>query len=357
MSKNRKDRLRSCTLLKGLIPYLLSISRSGRGKKILVALFFLSAISLHSLAERSFELRGKIDFSDGTKPEGRLSAVVFLEGTTFPFSRNVLVGPSGKFKFKDLRQAMYRIAIYVPQSGTMEKTVEVSPSFADSKGRVERKFNFFPDRELENGATVSVTRLKIPDQALEKHREAEKALGEHDVDRAKELLKESVEIAPEYSAGWNRLGTVAFQTKQYRSARDYFRRALASEPEAYAPLVNLGGALLVLGEIEEAQEVNWKAVHRRPQDALAHSQLGQTFFVMGDLGLAERHLSRAKSLDPHHFSYPRLVLAEIYWIKQDYSAVVRELEEFLRIHPDVAFSEKLMSVLDSARKEGANQSH
>lgn len=350
MFRNQKDWLESPPLRKRVLPDLLTGLGPGRCKGILAALLLMSALSSQSVAERDYELRGKVLFPDGAKPTGTLAAVVFLEGTSFPFSQSVLVGPSGNFKFKDLRQAMYRITIYVPQGGTMERTVELSPSFADSEGHVEQEFIFAPDRNRKETSIVSVNRLKIPDEAVEKYRDAEEALGDHQVERAVELLKESVEIAPDYSAGWNRLGTIAFQTSQFESARDYFRRALRCEPEAYAPLVNLGGVLLVLGDIEEAYELNRRATRERPQDALAHSQLGRTLFAMGDLEQAERHLMRAKSLDPHHFSYPRLVLAEIYRINKSYSDVVRELEEFLEIHPDVSFSVRLKEVLEIARK-------
>jgi len=76
------------------------------------------------------------------------------------------------------------------------------------------------------------------------------------------------------------------------------------------------------------------AVAVRPNDALAHSQLGMTYFQLGDLDLSVKHLERARAIDPAHFSHPQLILSEIHLRRGEKSAAADVLEEFLRYHPD-----------------------
>jgi Tfp pilus assembly protein PilF len=147
-------------------------------------------------------------------------------------------------------------------------------------------------------------------------------------------LRRAVEIAPQFSAAWNQLGTIAYQTRQFSDAETNFRKALAANPEAFEPLVNLGGVLLNLGRLREALGYNQQAVARRPNDALANSQLGLSYFELDEMDLAEKYLKAAVQIDPAHFSHPQLPLAEIYIQRGDRVSAVQALRSFLDRHPD-----------------------
>jgi tetratricopeptide (TPR) repeat protein len=174
-------------------------------------------------------------------------------------------------------------------------------------------------------------------------------LGQHDVPGAIQYLRNALDLAPQFSAAWNNLGTIAYQSGEYENAEKHFREALRHDPDSYAPLVNLGGALLSLNRAEDALRINLQAVKERPDDALAHSQLGQSYLRVGQIEPAERHLKQAKALDVRHFSFPQLVLAEIYALKEDHPAFVAELEEFLRYHPDSKLVPGVTQALEKAR--------
>ncbi|MDA2928245.1 tetratricopeptide repeat protein [Acidobacteria bacterium AH-259-G07] len=266
-----------------------------------------------------------------------------------PFTTHTLAGPDGKFKFKKLIPAMYTLIIAVPRWGKMHQTIEVGPSFADSKGRIEETFYFDSNHSTKDAQTVSVRQLAIPKKARQEYQKAEDRLGKHDVPGAVEHLKKAVDRAPQFSAAWNLLGTIAYQSEDYRQAEQYFREALKQAPDSYSPLVNLGGTLLSQGRAKDALPINLRAVIARPDDPLAHSQLGQNHFMLGQLEKAERHLNQSKALDPRHFSYPQLVLAEIFRLKQDYAALVGELEDFLEYHPDSELAPELAELLKQTR--------
>jgi tetratricopeptide (TPR) repeat protein len=227
--------------------------------------------------------------------------------------------------------------------------VEISSSFAGGGRRVDASFVMERKPSAADSNIISASQLAVPEKAIAEYERAQERLGKEDVARAIELLKNAVEIAPRYSAAWNNLGTIAYHSRQFAEAEEYFRTALRADTEAYAPLVNLGGALLSLGKNEESLVVNLRAVKAHPDDALAHSQLGRSYLALERLEEAEMHLKAAKTLDPAHFSFPQMALAEIYERRRNYEAAAAELQDLLRYHPDSGGAAEISRTLDQMR--------
>jgi tetratricopeptide (TPR) repeat protein len=101
----------------------------------------------------------------------------------------------------------------------------------------------------------------------------------------------------------------------------------------------------MLGKLEEAKTYNTAAVERRPNDPLAHVQLGLTYLRLSRDELAEKHLLAATRLDPRHFSNPQIYLAEIYLRKNDRPKAARQLSELLRHHPDWPDADKVRETI------------
>ncbi|MBP1595740.1 MAG: repeat-containing protein [Acidobacteria bacterium] len=297
--------------------------------------------------ERLYELQGRVVQSN-KKPWGEATPVVFLHGVLTPFHQKTFAESSGKFKFKNLRPGLYSVIVGIPMRGEMIRTIDIGPTFADSKGRVSLDLTFEPAAP-EEAKTVSAAALSIPGRAQDEYRKAQDRLARHDLAGAIVHLKKAVEFAPQFTAALNNLGTIAYQSRNYEEAEGYFRRALEQDPDSYPPMVNLGGALLSGGKTQESLKYNLLAVRARPGDALARSQLGQSYMLLGQTDLAETELKKAKALDPGHFSFPQLVLAEIYARRQEYSSAALEVEEFLKLHPDSDRAPNLRRILEELR--------
>jgi tetratricopeptide (TPR) repeat protein len=294
---------------------------------LLASLVFTSAFA----AEPVYELAGHI------RPEA--TAAVSLYGATMPFRDATISEPSGRFNFKKLEAGTYTIAVFIPERGEARQTVEVGPGTADEHHRVTLSLEFkdadfvFSDAARRRHA-VSARQLSVPDRAVRDYQDAQKALARRDIDSAVKSLEHAVEIAPQFSAAWNELGTIAYQTAKYLRAEQCFRQALDQDPEAYEPLVNLGGVLVTLQRTDESLDYNIRAVLKRPNDALANSQLGQSYFQAGNDDLAVKYLERARQIDAAHFSHPQLVMAEIHLRRGERAAAANDLEDFLKHHPD-----------------------
>lgn len=320
----------------------------------MLGIFRLSLLLLFAdpeplFSERNeFQLVGRVLDADGD-PVREEGTAIFLQGAITPFSAQSQLEGGGVFKFRNLPAGTYVLIVEVPRAGEMRKTIEVGPSFADSRRRIAVTLTFDQKGTIDRERGVTAAELSIPDSAKREYVRAETALASHDIEGAIACLSRAVEIAPQFARAWNYLGTIAYQTQKYAQAEGYFREALKQDPEAYPPLVNLGGALGSQGKVKEALSVNQAAVRIKPNDPLAHAQLGISYFFLDRLDDAETHLRRSKALDPSHFSYPQITLIEIYARKNQLSNAVAEMEEFLKLHPDSDWAPKIRQLLTSTR--------
>jgi len=299
----------------------------------LLAIFVLSGAIVFGAA--GYELTGHI--------EPAAIASVSIYGATTPFTQATRSDAAGRFTFRGLPVGAYTVAVEDGARGEARRTFEVGPGTANRNRRVVVTIEL--DRASRYGNTISAKELAIPPTAWQKYRDAQRALSKPDVSAAKRSLNAAVGRAPHFTAAWNQLGTIAYQEAQYADAEAYFRRALEAEPEAFEPLVNLGGVLLNLERPAEALEYNRQAVTMRPGDSLANSQLGMSELAAGKLDDAERHLQTAKRIDPAHFSHPQLLLAQIHLRRGERAAAKAELEDFIQRHPDAPDTPRIREAL------------
>jgi tetratricopeptide (TPR) repeat protein len=294
-------------------------------------------------SKSTFEVRGEI------LPHA--AAAVTLHAVASPFATSTLAGPNGRFRFRNVEAGAYTISVFVPDRGETRMTIEVGSGTAGNKRRIHIQVDTRGEAlSRERAATVSARELKIPGLARREYEEAGRRVARRNFEGAIASLQRAVEIEPRFAAAWNHLGTIAYQTRRYRDAEDYFRKGIEADPQAYEPVVNLGGVLLNLGNLDEAWKYNVAAVLRRPNDALAQSQLGMTYMLLDKLDLAEKHLLLAVKLDPKHFSHPQLHLAEVYVRKKDLPRAAAQLDSFLRYHPDWPAAAKMRDTIETWRR-------
>ena len=298
-------------------------------------------------ADKVFDLSGHIH------PEERAEVTLF--GATFPFTASTLSDEHGRFRFQRLSPGAYTVSVLMEDRGEARQTIEVGPSMADARGVVSieisfKETDFVRSETLSRRHSVSLTQLAVPAKAQRRYEEARQSLARRDPEGATRQIEEAVKLAPQFADVWNELGTIAYQTQKYARAEECFREALKQGPEAFEPLVNLGGVLVIVDRADEAWQYNARAVALRPNDALAHSQLGMNYYQLGDLDLSVKHLEQARSIDPAHFSHPQLLLAEIHLRRGEKSAAADSLEEFLRYHPDWPQAARIREKIAELRK-------
>ncbi len=299
---------------------------TGRASRFIVPFALLGNL----VATEVLSLQGTV-----TPPVARgLAAVSAVEN---PFYVEVPI-QAGRFAFRRLAPGAYTLTVIDPEWGVTRRTVQVTPSFADTDGNVQvavdlERSDAARSKRLEQQGRVSVATLKVSPKAGTLRRKAQARLRRGDDAGGTALLLRAVEISPSFLDAWNELGTISYKGRHYDEAERRFRRALDIDPLAFAPLVNLGGTLLSQERFDEALSFNLMARSLEPGDALANSQLGMNFFYKGQFQKAREYLLRAKEADASHFSFPQLFLAEIYGKEGCLGKARAELEEVLRLHP------------------------
>ena len=313
----------------------------------LAILFGLAAAVM--AAEPRYELRGQL------RPPGR--AAVSLFGATTPFASGAAADSLGRFQFRNLLAGSYTLAVFVSGRGEARRTIEVGPGTAGSRRRVHVRIDLgdsaFAYGAVERRHKVDARQLAVPPGAWKAFEQAQKALEQRDAIAARTHLERAVQIAPAFAMAWNTLGTIAYQSREFPRAEECFRRSLEADAGAFEPLVNLGGVLVTTRRLEEALRFNTLAVVARPNDALANSQLGMTYFYLDRLDLARKHLAQARQADPAHFSHPQLLLAEIELRGQNWQGAADQLEDFLTQHPDWPRGDQVRAAIRDLRQRGA----
>jgi len=325
-----------------------------RKVQLLAFLLVLQSVELkegRSAERNSFEVRGMV------VPEGGLS----LDSSRVSIQLQALSGSWagkepfsvphkwGKFRYKRIPEGTYLLTVFMPRVARVRRTVEVGPSLADKDGRIEVRIPLAPQRRRPGMFQVSADELSVPTAALEEYEKGLQQLKDRNLARAEEHFRRATEWAPQYFAAWYQRGSIASRQERYGDAASYYREALKLRPESYRVLVDLGEVLLTLHDGQSALAVNAQAVKIRPDDAQAQVQMGYSLMLTERFEEAEIHLREAISLDPANYTYPQLMLAEIYRRRKDLPAVRREFEEFLRLHPDSPKAREIRSALNELR--------
>lgn len=330
--------------------------RAGQALRVRVARALLASLLVSSLVSggesavppaqaqalssppKTLDFRGQVVIPSRFRQRGRriILTVLHISST---FNAQTRADFNDRFQFTRIPQGTYSLSIYIPAHGEMRTTLDITSSFADARGRVERRFSY-DENALTHDALpvqqglVSVRELTIPHRAQREYSAARADLRRGKVESAQRRLQKAVEIAPQFAEALNYLGVLAYQRRDFLEAETFFGRALEKDPEAFEPLVNLGGTLLSLNRVEEAVEVNTRAQAAQPKDALANAQLGLSYYLQGNDEEALNYLLLTEQLDPAHFSHPQIPLANIYLQNSDAQSAIEELQDFLRHHPD-----------------------
>jgi Tfp pilus assembly protein PilF len=296
----------------------------------------------------SFEIRGTlIAPPDVTFALER--AYVQLGNPVGPPITGTQADGNGRFRIKRVPAGMYFVSAYVPRLARTRRTVDVSPSLADAKGVIEITLQMERSPRRVNSYQVAVDQLSIPEEARSEFEKGLRRFGRGDLAEAASCFQRSVDVAPNFGAAWHQLGTIEYFRGNYKESAVHFEEAEKYLPGNYQVLIHLGAALLAIRDGSAAVGINARAVRERPNDPQGQAQLGFSLFLVQRFDEAEIHLKKAVELDPANYFFPQLQLAEIYRLRRDYLSMARELEQFVRLHPDAPSARQVQPVLKELR--------
>src|SRR5262249_235550 len=203
---------------------------------------------------------------------------VRLESLDGRFVEQVYFGPDGRFRLAKVPDGQYVVTARIGRIREVRQTISVFPEFPDKKLQVSFKLDV--DKAIVQKSPQKATAAGVlgAEKARTELRRSFEAKG--DLEKAQQHLEAALKIAPNFEEALNNLGTIYYRKHDFVAAKDLFERALKANSDSFVGRVNLGGALLGLGEFDRALAENTKAAVQRPTDSLAQAQLGISLFYL-----------------------------------------------------------------------------
>jgi tetratricopeptide (TPR) repeat protein len=161
-----------------------------------------------------------------------------------------------------------------------------------------------------------------------------------------QYFKKALAIEPEFPEAWNNLGTLYLILKEWDKAIPCFKRAaetLTYKTPHFA-YNNLGLAYYHIGNYPKAIENYREALRLAPDYSLCWDNLGVAFEATGKWTEAIEAFKKAIRYAPQ-FPAPHFHLGRLYLKQKAVKKAQKELEETIRLAPDGPFAEEAKALL------------
>jgi tetratricopeptide (TPR) repeat protein len=149
------------------------------------------------------------------------------------------------------------------------------------------------------------------------------------------LWKQTTERRPENFRAWTTVGLLTAERGDTEAAVSSYERALGLAPDNAPTHLNLSGALLTLGRVEDAARHAAEAVRLEPENANARVNLGNALAALGRPEDAIVHYEAALAQEPEAEDV-LLNLAAAWSARGDPGRAARLYATALRVNPDRA---------------------
>src|SRR6266536_2756483 len=129
---------------------------------------------------------------------------------------------------------------------------------------------------------------------------AQQAQARGDFESAAEFYRKAVAIQPEFPELKANLGLMYYQTGKDDRAIEAFHQAIRLKPTLFVPQLFLGLDYVKLKQFKDAIPYLQRAAQLKPTDAQAQLGLGQAYAGVGNTRLAIRSYQRASEVDPRN---------------------------------------------------------
>lgn len=208
---------------------------------------------------------------------------------------------------------------------------------------------------------VSIHELSVPEKALEAYNKGIKLLAAQDQARSVREFQSAIKKFPAYYEAYDKMGIVEVELKRDEEAEQAFRKAIELSGGRYAePHFGLG---VILCDDEkkfaEAETVIRDGLNIDPTDAAGHFALAWLLYSTNRLPEAEASARDAVFYAPNSpVTYALLV--KIHLRQKNRSALVQDVDAYLKLDPHGPFSAKAAAARADAQRilaQGTAASH
>jgi tetratricopeptide (TPR) repeat protein len=252
----------------------------------------------------------------------------------------------GEFTFAGLRFGTYLVTATAPECAPIEEQIQVDSRSAPLLLQLRRNVSLAGG----SAAMVSVRELSIPEKARKAFHKGIQHLAARDSAGSVPEFRRAIAAFPDYYEAYYKLGIAELDLQQANDAETAFRKSIELSEGRYAPPHSgLSLMLCIEKRLGEAESLARAGVELDPTDATGHFALASVLYTTSRLPEAERCARQALVSKPD-FAEAYLLLAEIHLRQSNASAVVEDLDAYLKLDPDSPGSVRARSVREDAQR-------
>jgi Flp pilus assembly protein TadD len=273
--------------------------------------------------------------------------------------QSVKTDGSGLFVFRKLSDGTFQVRVqtlgtnYVSQT----KRVELTRPHGFGAAFEEIEFVLSTNRTTPSTAKAGVVFVQeVPEQARKLYQKASDLLEKPDKHKeALAVLKNALEVYPQYFDALEMLGTEQVKDREYEPAIPVLTKALEINSRAYNSCFALGVAQYNLKQLQPAIESFRRAVLLNDKSINANLWLGIALRQTSKLDEAEASLKRSDALAESKLPDAHWQLALLYNQLKRYKEAADELEAFLKVQPDARDAELIKKLIQRLRQQSVSE--
>jgi tetratricopeptide (TPR) repeat protein len=205
--------------------------------------------------------------------------------------------------------------------------------------------------QMESGNAVSVRELRLPSESRKSFRKGMDILyRKHDAAASLPVLQKVTIAVPGFYEAFFHMGIAYDQLDKPEEAEAAFRKAIAASEEKYPEaFIALASLLTSLQKAAEAEPLVRRGVALDASLWQGHYEMGRALAALNRPEEAEKSLVEAVRLRKD-FPPAYLLLANLHIRMKNQTALLGDLNEFLRLDPNGPQSERARKLRDSIRQ-------
>ena len=259
--------------------------RRSRRSRLLPAVFFLlgvaGCLAAPAHAQDVGNIVGQVRVTRGDFPPERIKVTLVTRGITVG---DTWTDSEGKFAFYNLLGNPYHVIIDDEKFQPYSEVVRLDPTLVRTNIitiQLNPKPAARPDLATPtvtggNPYLVDATQFdkQFPKKAVERFEKGVRSQAEGKEEEAIIHFREALNLAPDFYAAHNNLGTIYLGRRDFRSAQAEFETVLKLNQSDSQACFNLGNVFLLTQRYDQAESILEEGLRRQPNAALGHLLLG-----------------------------------------------------------------------------------
>ena len=259
----------------------------------------------------------------------------------------------GRFGFSQLEPNVYHLVIEDKAYQKLEETVVIDPTTPVrflSLTLVPLGLDRPENAVGISGGNPNLTdpseyTRQIPKDARREFEKGVKADQDGKSDEAIRHFAKAIELAPDFYAARNNLGSAYVARSRFPEAQELFEKVIKVNPSDAAAYFNLANVYLLQRQYSQAEKWVTQGLRREPDSGFGNFLQGSLYSRTGRPREAEAALRRCLELSPL-MSQAHLALVNLYLHEKRSQDAVSELRAFLQRFPEDPLAPKAKQVLD-----------